>query len=164
MNTLKSIISEFEIRVFDESFERIKKCLNLLSEEDVWRKSNENITPIANQVLHIVGNAKQWVSASMGGVEDKRQRNLEFSALQGKSKDDLLKIIEESKNELKESLFQINEKKLDKMYAIQGFRVSGFSILIHVIEHASYHTGQITLLTKLYSNKNTDYYNEEELN
>jgi uncharacterized damage-inducible protein DinB len=47
---------------------------------------------------------------------------------------------------------------------IQGFTVTGFSILIHVIEHFSYHTGQITTLTKWLTKQDTSFYGGIDLN
>ena len=59
---------------------------------------------------------------------------------------------------LKQTLSELNGDAIDKKYTIQGFDVNGFSAMVHVIEHFSYHTGQITLLTKWLTNKNTEYY------
>jgi uncharacterized damage-inducible protein DinB len=47
---------------------------------------------------------------------------------------------------------------------VQGFEVTGFSVVVHVIEHFSYHTGQITTLTKFLTNKDTGYYAGIDLN
>ena len=41
---------------------------------------------------------------------------------------------------------------------IQGFKETGLSILVHVIEHTSYHTGQVTYITKSLKNVDLKYY------
>ena len=33
-------------------------------------------------------------------------------------------------------------------YTVQGFTTSGIGVIIHVVEHFSYHTGQIAFWTK----------------
>jgi uncharacterized damage-inducible protein DinB len=43
------------------------------------------------------------------------------------------------------------------------FRVSGFSMISHVIEHASYHTGQIALLTKWIVDEQVGFYEDLDL-
>ena len=45
-------------------------------------------------------------------------------------------------------LDQLDESSLLRMYRVQGFSESGLSILVHVVEHFSYHVGQITYFVK----------------
>ncbi len=47
---------------------------------------------------------------------------------------------------------------------MQGFEETGTAILLHVVEHFSYHTGQITLHTKLMLDADTGYYAGADLN
>ena len=44
---------------------------------------------------------------------------------------------------------------------VQVYKENGLSILIHVIEHFSYHVGQITYATKSMKNLDTLYYPED---
>lgn len=66
--------------------------------------------------------------------------------------------------QLKEILCVLQSDFMEKKYPIQDFQESGLSVLIHMIEHFSYHTGQITTLTKIISNKETGYYAGIDLN
>jgi len=47
---------------------------------------------------------------------------------------------------------------------VQGFELDGIGIITHVVEHYSYHTGQIALLTKLLVNKDLGFYDGMDLN
>ena len=53
---------------------------------------------------------------------------------------------------------QLSETDLIETYKVQVYNEKGISILIHVIEHFSYHTGQIALLTKLIADKALNFY------
>ena len=163
MDITKSIVNEFEIRVFNESFIRIKSCIGLIEENDVWKSPNDKITSFGSSILHICGNANQWVCSAIGGEDDLRDRNKEFNTNVFYSKSQLIVKIEKTEKSLRIVLDQITIQDLEEEYIIQGFSVTGFSAFIHVIEHVSYHTGQITLLAKLYSNENTNYYDEKNL-
>jgi len=44
---------------------------------------------------------------------------------------------------------------------VQVYEESGLSIIVHVIEHFSYHIGQITYATKAIKNVDTKYYPED---
>ena len=79
-------------------------------------------------------------------------------------KSDFVFLLENLKVQLQTCLKELPEERLTDTLIIQDFNVSGFSALVHVIEHFSYHTGQITTLTKLYSNEETGYYSGLDLN
>lgn len=158
------VVREFHVRVFEESYNRIYKCLSMLSEEQLWASPQGNIPCIGCLVLHLSGNARQWILSGIGGEPDNRNRDDEFVIHRNIRKSDLIFLLENLKVNLRECLHEMPEDKLNEILVIQGFQVSGFSVLIHVIEHFSYHTGQITTLTKLCSNQETGYYSGLNLN
>jgi uncharacterized damage-inducible protein DinB len=72
------VVKEFDFRVFGESYERIYKCLTMIDEKDLWRTPGENIPTIGNMILHLCGNARQWILSGIGGRPDNRDRDQEF--------------------------------------------------------------------------------------
>lgn len=164
MNLKNELIREFELRVFDESYNRIYKCFQMISDEDLWNSPNENIPSIGNLVLHLCGNARQWILSGIGEKPDNRDRDLEFVKHKNIKKSDLVFLLENLKTNIKETFKDCSDHKLEQQQSIQGFKVNGVSIIIHVLEHFSYHTGQITTLTKILKNKQTGYYSNLDLN
>ena len=57
----------------------------------------------------------------------------------------------------------LRHEDLVRIWNVQGFRESGVGIVMHVVEHFSYHTGQITLHTKLMLDVDTGYYAGQDL-
>jgi uncharacterized damage-inducible protein DinB len=164
MSTKKMIVNEFERRLFQESYSRIFKCLSLLNEESIWFSPNDQIPSVGNLILHLCGNARQWVLSGIGGTLDNRNREQEFVIQKNIKKSDLIFLLENLKVNLKKTILEMPDSVLNEKKIIQGFEETGFSILIHVIEHFSYHTGQITTLTKIITNKQTGYYHGFNLN
>jgi len=164
LKTKELLIKEFEHRLFDESYERIFKCLSMIEERDLWRTPVQNIPPIGNLILHLCGNARQWILSGLGDKLDNRDRDQEFVIQTNIKKSELIFLLQNLRVNLRQTIVDIDPKVLEKKHSIQGFEVTGFSILIHVIEHFSYHTGQITTLTKWLTNKETDYYGDIDLN
>lgn len=158
------VLGEFEERVFEESYARIYKCLTLLDENQLWDSPNGNIPSAGCLILHLCGNARQWILSGLGGADDNRNRDEEFVIHRNIRKSDFIFLLENMKSQLKVCFNNLSDEQLTNKLFIQGFHVTGFSALIHVIEHFSYHTGQITTLTKLYSNKETGYYSGLNLN
>jgi uncharacterized damage-inducible protein DinB len=164
MLSKEQVIQQFEKRVFDESYQRIFKCLYAISEGQLWEKSNIAIPTIGSLILHLCGNSRQWILSGIGSKVDNRTRDLEFITHKNIKKSDLIFLLENLRVNLQVVLLEMPERKLLEDCKIQGFNESGFSVLIHVIEHFSYHTGQITTLTKLYTGKDLGYYNISNLN
>lgn len=164
MSCKNQLIDQFKHRIFDESYPRIFKCLGMLNEEQIWNSPSGNIPSVGNLIIHLCGNARQWILSALGDKEDNRDRESEFIIHRNIKKSDLLFLMENLRINLIETLDQLEEEDLQKIYVIQELKESGFSVIIHVIEHFSYHTGQITTLTKLQTNQNTDYYGGINLN
>jgi uncharacterized damage-inducible protein DinB len=114
-------------------------------------------------VLHLCGNARQWILSGIGGAKDNRIREDEFVIHRNIRKSDFIFLMENLKVQLKNCLQNMPEDILTQRKTIQGYNGTGFSAIIHVIEHFSYHNGQITTLTKMYVDKDTGYYSERRI-
>jgi hypothetical protein len=42
-------------------------CLNAMTDDQIWWRPNEQSNSVGNLVLHLCGNLKQWIVASLGG-------------------------------------------------------------------------------------------------
>jgi len=127
---------------------RLKKCLNQLSEEQIWIKPNSETNSIGNLILHLCGNITQYIHHSMGHEKDLRDRDLEFSTIGGFSKKELIEKIETVTKKAAQVIQNCSEEELLRTRMVQGFSYTGIGIIIHVTEHFSYHTGQIAFWTK----------------
>ncbi len=158
---LKNLISEFDRRVYEEGLVRIVKCLSFFSEDEVWERPNQNTVSIGNLILHLSGNVRQWICAGFGGLPDVRTRDREFAAVGGYTKAELIAEIEKTIRDAQTVLADAKVEDLVKLKKVQVYEESGLSIIVHVIEHFSYHVGQITYATKAIKNVDTQYYPED---
>ena len=46
----------------------------MLSEEEIWWRSNDASNSVGNLVLHLDGNVRQWIISGLGGEADRRER------------------------------------------------------------------------------------------
>ena len=164
MVSKEQVIQELNLRIFDESYKRIEICLQFIDEHDVWQSPNKNIPSIGNIILHLCGNVRQWLLAGLDSQKDIRNRPKEFNQTSSLKKDELLELMYELKEDVTFFTKKMKDELLNENFTIQDFSVTGYSAVSHVIEHFSYHTGQITILTKLCKNVNTEYYDDDELN
>ena len=162
-NCSNLVRKEFKLRVIDESFNRIRICLERLNDENLNYSPDKVIPSVGNQVRHICGNIRQWMLASLGQEEDMRDRDSEFEERKSEIAE-LVVLLDILESDLNSLMDEMDDRMIYKEYHIQGFNLTGFSAIVHVIEHCSYHTGQITLLTKLITSKETGYYSNRDLN
>lgn len=158
------ITKEYKRRVLEESYNRIQKCLSYLNDNEIWSRPNENLVSIGNLILHLEGNIKQYILSGIGNEKDSRERILEFSTLGPISKNKLLDQLKETILKTIVIVDSVKDDQLSNLVEVQCFKESILNIIIHVIEHTSYHTGQITFATKLIKNIDTKYYDGLDLN
>ena len=161
---IQSHFIEQSIRYIEMNPVRLKNCLERLSKDQIWHKPNENTNSIANLVLHLQGNVRQYIIAGLGRQEDNRNRDLEFSTRNTHTTSDLLSGFNQTVDEACSVIKSLNTEELNTIYSIQGFKLSGIEVIIHVTEHLSYHMGQIALLTKLQTNQDLGFYAGLDLN
>lgn len=155
---LQLFTTEIKRRLFEESQMRIERCLNELNEADIWWRPNENSNSVGNLVLHLCGNARQWILAGLGGAMDQRSRQTEFDERGPISRAELIQKVREVMTEIDGVLDQLTPGDLERPIVVQGFDETGLSILIHVVEHFSYHVGQIAYIVKARLDKQTNFY------
>lgn len=143
---------------------RIEKCLNQLSETTVWQAPNESTNSIANLILHLCGNIRQYIISSLGHQKDIRARDKEFSTKGGFTKAELYSKLAATVAEAVVVLENISASELLRVRVVQGFELSGIGIAIHVTEHYSYHVGQIAYWTKILNNQDLGFYADLDLN
>ena len=145
-------------RLETESLARLKRCLSLLSEQEVWHRPNRELVSVGNLVLHLCGNVRQWVISGLGGEPDRRTRDAEFSEKGPLPTGELIERIEQTMREALAVIRRLTPEALLTEYRVQGFRESGLGVIVHVIEHFSWHVGQITYFTKLRREADTGFY------
>jgi len=97
---------------------------------------------------------------SFNKKKDYRIRSEEFSQSKKINKNELKGRLTNLKSEVLVFIDSITEEDLLRRYPVQVYKESGISIIIHVIEHFSYHTGQIAYLTKQIDDKDLKFYTE----
>jgi uncharacterized damage-inducible protein DinB len=160
----RALLAETRRRLLTESVPRLQKCLGLLSEEEIWRRPNAETTSVGNLVLHLLGNVRQYLLSGLGGAPDHRRRSQEFAETGPLPTPELLARLDALVAEVEEVLGRIDPASLLVQRRVQGFEESGLSILVHVVEHFSYHVGQITYVVKSRQAVDLQYYAGKDLN
>ena len=146
------------------SLSRIEKCLNKLSGEEVWHRWNSQTVSIGHLLLHLCGNVTQYILSGLGNRPDHRKRDLEFTSQDQLPKGRLWEQISSTVDEAYRVMQSLGEKDLLETRKVQGFEYTGIGIIIHVVEHFSYHVGQISYGVKIMKDTDLGYYAGMNLN
>lgn len=153
-----ALVHEVLIRLYDESLPRILTCLDQLEEAQVWWRPNESSNSVGNLVLHLSGNVRQWIYSGLGGFNDSRRRQTEFDERGPISKKELIHLLTTTMEMVRPVFNNLPVEVLLQRRPVQTFTESGLTILVHVTEHFSYHTGQIAFITKMLKDKSLEFY------
>lgn len=145
----------------DDYLPKLERCLAQLSDEQIWWRANEKSNSIGNLLLHLSGNARQWIVCGLGGAPDARVRQQEFAERRVIPRDELLQTVRQTLADVDRTLADFDPEKLLNQYPIQGTTVTALEAIFHVTEHFSMHTGQIILLTKLLTESDLHFYDFE---
>src|SRR5262245_12236340 len=154
----RTFLAEAASLLQDDFLPKIAKCVGALREEDVWWRSSETENSAGNLLLHLAGNVRQWIISGMGGAADARERPKEFAARGGMTKQEAFGRLQETVAEACAVLRRLDESDLMADKTIQGFGRTGLAAVFHVVEHFSYHTGQIAFITKLRTQRDLKFY------
>jgi uncharacterized damage-inducible protein DinB len=150
----KSFLITSRGHLLGEYVPKLKRCLRVLSEDDVWWRPNAASNSVGNLVLHLCGNARQWIVSGVCGGSDTRDRPGEFERRSGLGGDDLIGHLESTMAEVDAALRSLEAVAdgrpdlLEERRTIQGMDVTVLDAVYHVVEHFSQHTGQVIYITK----------------
>lgn len=137
---------------------KITRCLELLSDDEIWWRPNERSNSIGNLVLHLAGNIRQYVVSGVGGEEDVRRRDEEFAARGVMPREDLLDHLHVTLHDVDGVLERLSSADLGERRVIQGRSTTVFDAIYHAVEHFSMHTGQIIQITKQLKDRDLGFY------
>lgn len=153
-----SFIQRARTFLTEEYLPKIERCLEKLTDEQIWWRATAESNSIGNLVLHLSGNAHQWIVCGLGKETDTRRRQSEFDWRGDISRDELLDLLRKTVAGVDRILESFNTNQLLSDYSIQGTTSTALDAIFHVTEHFSMHTGQIIMQTKMLVHADMNFY------
>ena len=146
--TISRDFVDISCRRLEMMTECLEVCLKKLTDDQVWQRQGAHENAVGNLVLHLCGNARQWVMHGVGGVPDVRVRDAEFSAGGGRSSAELIALFQSTMAEAKSVIAAVPVERMIERITPQGRDVSVLEAIYQVVGHVQQHVGQIILVTK----------------
>ncbi len=138
----------------------ILACVGQLSEEQFWHRGGDHENSVANLLLHLEGNMRQWILHGVDGQPDVRQRDDEFALEQSGSVADVVQAFTVTLAECRRVIGALRPERLMETTDPQpggGWRSPTILEAIYlVVGHVQLHAGQIVLLTKQMTARDLD--------
>jgi uncharacterized damage-inducible protein DinB len=160
VNTTTLFLACSRQQFIEQSWPRLRGCVESLTDEQVWWRPNEASNSIGNLLLHLNGNVRQWLVTSFDHLQSDRNRPAEFVAKDGSSASELLEKLGATLAEAAQVLGRLTEADLLARYEIQGYSVTGLEAVYHVVDHFGMHYGQILYIAKSLTGKDLGFYSE----
>ncbi len=144
-----------------EYLPKIRAALSVLAPADLWWRPNEASNSAGNLVLHLAGNARQWIVHGVGRRPDVRDRPGEFAAVGGADAAALMGRLAEAVADADAVLAALDPASLHERRIIQGMDVSVFEAVYHVVEHFAGHTYQIIWIAKARTGRDLAFWKVE---
>jgi uncharacterized damage-inducible protein DinB len=128
---------------------KIERCLEVLSDEDVWWRANEGSNSIGNLLLHLEGSTRAWIVGVAGGLDTPRDRQQEFDQREHIPRAELMSRLRRTLTDADGVLARLGADVLLERRQARGEEVTVLLAVYHAVEHFAMHTGQIIMLAKM---------------
>jgi uncharacterized damage-inducible protein DinB len=130
----------------------INRCLDKLSDEQMWHRGADHENSISNLLLHLEGNLRQWFLHGIDGQPDVRRRDAEFTLSPSQRCAEVRRCFAATLAECRKVIGSLPPERLLEMVDPQpGGGWGPMTILeaiLRITGHLQLHQGQIILLTK----------------
>ena len=147
-------------KLLEQYWPRLRTCVEPLTPEQLNWRPNPASNSIANLILHLSGNVRQWLVASFNREQDHRDRPAEFAERRLLSAGPLLDQLAATMDEAAAVLARLTPSDLTARYEIQGYHVSGLDAVYQAVEHFGLHYGQILYIAKSLTAADLGFYRE----
>ena len=130
----------------------IARCVDRLYEEQMWHRGGDYENSVANLLLHLEGNIRQWILHGVDDQPDVRRRDDEFTLTLSISAAEARARFNATLEEAAAVVAALNPDRLPIIVDPQPTGIARHPTILEAIykavSHLEMHTGQIILLTK----------------
>jgi hypothetical protein len=148
------------VRRMQLSEDDINRCLDKLSEEQMWLRGADHENSIANLLLHLEGNLRQWFLHGIDGQPDVRRRDSEFALSPSQRSAEIRSRFAATLAECRKVIGSLSPARLletiDPQPMANSAPMTILEAIYRITGHLQLHQGQIILLTKQFAGADLD--------
>jgi hypothetical protein len=149
---LAEIVISTAVKRIQLSENEINRCLAKLSDEQMWYRGGDHENSVANLLLHLEGNMRQWFLHGVAGQPDVRRRDDEFTLTPSQDCAEVRRCFADTLAECRRVIGALPPARLleviDPQPAVVKEPLTIVEAIFRIIGHLQMHQGQIIVLTK----------------
>lgn len=153
----------FAVNRLRHSAQDIDRCLDRLTPAQIWERGGDYENSIANLLLHLEGNTRQWILHGIDGQPDVRQRDDEFALQPTAAVREVRARFAATLEEACEVISALSGDSPERLLTVIDPQPNSTSrhrtileTVFQVVGHIQLHAGQIILLTKQFVAEDLD--------
>jgi hypothetical protein len=140
------------VKTMQRSEDDIHRCIDKLSDDQMWHRGADHENSIANLLLHLEGNLRQWFLHGIDGQPDVRSRDSEFALSPSQRCAEIRSRFAATLAECRNVIGSLPPERLLEVINPQPNGIwpptTILEAIYRVTGHLQSHQGQIILLTK----------------
>lgn len=132
----------------DDGLGRIRHCIDQLDDHQLWWRPAESMNSIANLLIHLGGNIRQWLIVGLSNQPDLRDRQSEFDDRSQRNAQELWHQLLATIDEARDVIRQQSAEDLVRLRRVQEFDLSGFQTIEGSVGHFLGHVQEIIYMTR----------------
>ncbi len=146
---MKSVFLQEYSDLIDIELKSVIKSLKNVPESSLWETRGTIANSAGVLAQHLTGNLNHYIGSALGNTDYKRNRDIEFKK-SDKTKADLVDALEKTRIMIQKVIPSIDPELLNKPFPIENAdSVSTSKMLLKIIQHLSYHSGQLNYLSRI---------------
>lgn len=126
----------------------VQHCVHQLDEDQLWWRSDDSMNSIANLLIHLTGNVRQWLVCGLSSATDHRRRQSEFDDRSHRDRAELMRLLEDTVVEACRVIEGQSALDLIRPRRVQEFDFTGASTMFDSIAHFQGHAQEIVYRTR----------------
>ncbi len=129
--------------------EQIRASLDVLSDDEIWSRPNEQSNSVGTLVLHLSGSLDHYLNRALGGLDFTRDRAAEFAERRRIPRDELRARFDRMVAGAEKTFASLTPQRLGDPSPEPKMNRLVVEDLIGIAVHMATHTGQIVWITKM---------------
>ncbi|HUI74203.1 MAG TPA: DUF1572 family protein [Candidatus Acidoferrum sp.] len=150
MTTLAETIASDLAAYYGMVREQAHRWVDPLTTEQIWKRPHPYGNSVGHLLLHMTGNLSYYIGARVAQTGYVRNRDLEFTESEHKSKEEVLAAFDRTIDMVVETIHKQGADEWLKEYSAEREPEAGerFGIFLRCAGHAYHHVGQLIYLSR----------------